>query len=237
MEIYNQERYASELQLIQILNLMPIQIRTLRVEIYITTTEEFFTRNRLTPQFEKEVRAVLDAGAEGGFFGNSNKQYKWNKKNIVVIFEDLIINRYGLDQLYWTLVFLLVHELRHCEQLNFFRERWSTLQSDYHLNYMETADTFDELPWCEKDAYTYAYRFLENKKNEITAIFQLEMAHDIPPIDFDIDMELLWKTCKKKLDMDARILWYLADLFWPVKQMSKERRPDILELQRKSDGM
>ncbi|MGE1128468.1 hypothetical protein [Bacillus wiedmannii] len=68
MKFHNQGEYVSDSQLKQLLELMPIEMRTLRVDVYITKSEDFFLSNRLTPEFEKEVRAVLEVGAEGGFF-------------------------------------------------------------------------------------------------------------------------------------------------------------------------
>ena len=225
MKFHNQGEYVSDSQLNQLFELMPIEMRTLRVDVYIAKSEEFFISNRLTPKFEKDVRAVLKTGAEGGFFGKSNKKNKWDR-DTVIVFEDLIVKRYDVDQLHWTFVFLLIHELRHCEQLNFFKERWPLLQNDYQLNYMETANTLEDIHWCEQDAYTYAYRFLENKKSEIMVIFQLKTMHDISPIDFDIDMVMIWKAHKRKLNVVARTLWFIADLSWPVRQMSKQHKPD-----------
>ncbi|QWG64603.1 hypothetical protein [Bacillus mycoides] len=56
----------------------------------------------------------------------------------------------------------------------------------------------ENMHWSEKDAYTYSYRLVENKKNEIMDVFQLNTFSSFYPFDFEMDMQEIWKSYKKK---------------------------------------
>ncbi|MCU4770332.1 hypothetical protein [Bacillus toyonensis] len=211
VKIHNQGSYVSDLQIQKVINLMPEQIRTLKVKIYITTTKGVFRQNKFKPRLEKKIRRFLEGESEAVFY--------YHEKTIL-LFEDLLFEHCPKD-FYWLFVYLLSHELRHCEQGCFFKKRWNVVLGDYK-DYLGEINLYnlEELHWSEKDAYTYSYRFVVNHLSEIMDIFQLSTLHEFYPFNFDIDMQEIWESYKKEMDLLERIAWFIDDLYWRKPQMS-----------------
>ncbi|MEK7019567.1 hypothetical protein [Bacillus sp. FSL R9-9410] len=217
MEIFNQGKYVSDLQIQQVVNLLPEQIRRLKVKVYITTIKEVFKQNKFKPRLERKVREFLEEEGEAIFY---------HREKTVFLFEDLLFehHQHCPNTFYWKFVCLLIHELRHCEQANFLKKRLNVVLRNYTDYTQELEgnieDVIEKMHWSEKDAYTYSYRFVENKKNEITDIFQLNTFTSFYPYDFEVDMQEIWESYKKEMDLIERFVWFIDDLYWIKPKMS-----------------
>lgn len=211
LKIYNQGNYVSDLQIKKVIDLMPKQIRTLKVKIYITTTNAVFKQNKFRPRFKKMIRIFLEGECEAVFYYH---------ERVILLFEDLLFEKFPKD-FYWYFAYLLSHELRHCEQGHFFRDRWDVVFKDY-TDYLDeiTLGNLEELHWSEKDAYTYSYRFVENHANEIMDIFHLKTVYEFYPYDFEVDMQAVWELYKTELNFLERISWFIDGLYQQKYQMS-----------------
>ncbi|MED1384490.1 hypothetical protein EXW59_04010 (plasmid) [Bacillus mycoides] len=221
MKLYNQGEYISNVQLSQLYELMPSKLKKLPVEVCIAKSYEFFEKNNLSPRHEFEVKKMLENGVDGLYYSG-----------LIVVFEDLILDRCFDGQFYWMFAYLLIHELRHCEQAYYFQHRWDIVMSDYDAGYLEKLienesfnnENLKQLHWAEQDAYTYCYRFVVNHKKEIAKIFDLKELPILERFDIDISMDQVWREYRKKLDLFSRCIWIVVDIFWNRKRMSKQRR-------------
>lgn len=215
MEFYNQGEYVSDTQLLQLYELMPLQMQKLPVQVCIAKSYEFFERNPdIAPKTKLEFEKILDNNGDAGYCDG-----------IAVVFEDLILERCFEGQFYWMFVYLLIHELRHCEQACYFRERWDVVMSDYDNGYGEyfiDNESLKNLHWTEQDAYTYCYRFVVNHKYRIGKIFNLEDGPKLVEFNAFVDIEQVWESYRSKLALLPRVIWWIADIFWNRRGMSKQ---------------
>ncbi|MDZ5480110.1 hypothetical protein [Bacillus thuringiensis] len=126
MEIFNQGEYISDTQLFQLQELMPLKLKKLPVEVCVAKSYEFFEKNNLSPRYEFEVKELLENGGDALYYAG-----------LIVVFEDLILEKCFEGQFYWMFVYLFIHELRHCEQACYFQHRWDIVMSDYDAGYLE----------------------------------------------------------------------------------------------------
>lgn len=215
----------SDLQLQKVIKLFPEQLQTLKVNIYVTNRKDVFIQNKFKTKFKKKIQRFLEGESEAVFF--------YYEKTIF-LFEDLLFKYFPKD-FHCFFVYLLVHELRHCEQGHFFKKRWNTVLGDYNRNYIDeiSLSNLEELHWSEKDAYTYSYRFVVNYSEEIMDIFNLSVFYDFYPFNFDIDMNEIWEEYKKEMNVLERIGWFIEDLYWKKPKMSVLSNPIANSLKEK----
>ncbi|HDR4948298.1 TPA: hypothetical protein QCR51_004886 [Bacillus cereus] len=215
MEFYNQGEYVSNTQLLQLYELMPLQMRKLPVDVCITKSYEFLDKNpNLLPEVKSEFEKMLNTQCDAAYYAG-----------LVVVYEDRILERCFEGQFYWMFVYLLIHELRHCEQACYFRERWDIVMSDYNAGYGEYLldnESLKTLHWTEQDAYTYCYRFVVNHKYRIREIFNIDDVPKLVEFNAFVDVEQVWESYRSKLALLPKIMWMIADIFWNRRGMSKQ---------------
>lgn len=212
MEINNYSEYIKDDQLNEIMKLFSEDMRNSNVDIYIFKNDNGFQGITMSENLKYKVNNFLQSK-------NSIAIYMYPEDVIFVVEERLLSVCNTWDEFYINVPFILSHELGHFKQAYFLEKRFNIMLSDYSLNYQEVFENnqFDKLHWCEKDAYTYSYRFIAKHKKKIMKLFKINDWLNLPSVDFNINYEKEWKKYKRRMMVSEQILWMVRDFVWERK--------------------